>query len=169
MRVSVSGTGSRVRLKIWNCPFGIDTPGVAVQVTDEGTLVRLKAPTLIGLGNVRSEVVIVHPGRDCTITSATGLAVGKSIVTFTVPAVSDSLGTRKEMRPISPPRTASGEVTATCAIAAPAVSTRDVVANAVAVSARRRHRTERLRIMSNLSRRKWKTRARERRAKNRGE
>ena len=88
-------------------------PASAVHVTDAGTFVRVKSPTFVGAGKLRSVVVMVHPGSDCTDTSATGVAVGKSIVTFTVVAVADSLGTRNEINPISPPGTASGVVTAT--------------------------------------------------------
>src|SRR4051794_30332130 len=98
-------------------------PAVAVHVTVPTALSRVKPSSVVtGLASLRSVVATCQPGWIWTLTSPNGASAGRVTVSFTVLAVSDSVGTRKTSLP-KPPGAASGDDTTTWAEAGPARST----------------------------------------------
>ena len=89
-----------------------------------------------GRGNAVFVGATDQPGTAFTETKANGESVGSAIVRPTVPAVGDSLGTRK-VSLVKPPALASDGFTDTCAEATPAPATRAIAVNDRVVMTRR--------------------------------
>ena len=69
--------------------------GWACQVTVRATSVRVVPLMVTGVVSGALVTVAVQPGTGLVLTSRNGLSCGRVTFTLTVPAVSDSLGTRK--------------------------------------------------------------------------
>src|ERR1700754_1603006 len=91
------GSGPSDSGKSTNSPGAIRTPGSAVHVTVRTASV-IDRPWLSTGGFTGALVIVaVQPGRGVVRTEVIGWSAGRVTSSFTVPAVSDSLGTRREM------------------------------------------------------------------------
>ena len=71
-------------------------PGFAVQVTVRTASLTVRSPTWTGGVSAAFVMVAVQPGTGVVRTLLSGWSAGSVTSSFTVPAVSDSLGTRSE-------------------------------------------------------------------------
>jgi hypothetical protein len=81
--------------KSWYCPGPTWTPASAVQTTAVGASVIVVPSRSTGSGRAPRSTTAVHPGSGLVRTEVSGVSVGSSTGSATVPAVSDSVGTRK--------------------------------------------------------------------------
>ena len=144
-------------MAIWPAPAAdrrtVRTPGTvagsdlaalsAFQVTVRTALVIVVPSTTTGFGSAASVVLTVQPGTGLLLTERKGLSFGSVASTATVPAVSDSFGTRK-VRTAYPPAVASSASTWTCAPAGRAPASSRPPARAAAAAARASRRSGRL-------------------------
>ena len=89
---SGSGPSESGKSRYW--PGSIRVPGAAVQVTDPTVSVIVRPSSCTGGLSGTLLVVAVQPGSGVVRTELIGWSVGSVTVRPTVPAVSDSLGTR---------------------------------------------------------------------------
>src|SRR3712207_1396321 len=95
MSVSVSvGRGPSESGNSRNSPGRMRTPGSAVQVTVLTASVMVRSPTATGAARAASVIDAVQPGTGEVRTLEIGWSAGSLTSSLTVPAVSDSLGTR---------------------------------------------------------------------------
>jgi hypothetical protein len=80
-------------------PGPIRTPGAAVQVTDVTASVTVRPCRSSGGSSGARVSVAVQPGRGVVRTDVIGCSAGSVTRRATVPAVSDSVGTRKVTTP----------------------------------------------------------------------
>ena len=71
-------------------------PGFAVQVTVRTASLIVRSPTCTGGLSAAFVMVAVQPATGVVRTLLSGWSAGSVTSSFTVPAVSDSLGTRSE-------------------------------------------------------------------------
>src|SRR6478735_777557 len=112
----------------------------AVHVTEVTASLMVVLPSVTGVGSVVLVDVAVQPGTSLTDRKANGCSAGMVTVTAVVPAVSDSVGTRKVSLIASSPADASDGLTETCADAMPAPAARAMAVSETVVITRRQRR-----------------------------
>src|SRR5689334_7616838 len=111
-----SGSGPTEMANSWYSPGSIRVRPSAVQVTVRTALVMVVPSTSTAAGSFCCGALAVHPGTGLVATYRNGWLAGSVTATRTVPAVSDSLGTRR-VRTLKPPATGSSASTWTWAYA----------------------------------------------------
>src|SRR6478752_9932109 len=139
--LSASGTGPAEMSNSPNLPGPICVPGSAVHVTEVTASLIVVLPSVTGVGSVVLVATAVQPGTSFTDRKANGCSAGRVTVTAVVPAVSDSVGTRKVSLIASSPAVASDGLTETCADAMPAPATRAMAVSETVLTTRRHLRT----------------------------
>ena len=138
--VAGSGSGPTERENSWYSPGPIATPLSAVQVTSLTASVSVVPYDSTGLASFAFVAAAVQPGTGLVLTYRNGVSCGSLTVSFTVPAVADSLGTRK-VSALNPPLVGLSGVTRTWAEAVAAGSRASpAVASPASTSRDRRRR-----------------------------
>src|SRR3954454_4920709 len=121
----------------WYSPGAIWTPLTAVQVTVRAALVMVVPSVVMGFGSGASVTVTFQPVTGLTLTNANGVSWGSCTASLTVPALPDSLGTRK-LSWLNDPAVGLSALTLTWASAVPAVKPATPRESAVTAASRQR-------------------------------
>src|SRR4051794_17883163 len=121
----------------WYWPGAIWVPAAAVQVTVRAALVIVVPSSWTGLGSGACLTATFQPGTGLTLTDGKGSSWGSWTCSLTVPAVGDSLGTRKVIW-LNEPAAVLSAWTLTWACAATAVAPSRPTESTVIAAKRRR-------------------------------